>query len=303
MNLRKEYDRAFLLEPTKLTRLVDTIHERLDVQPTVMVVDHFEAFLAGSRSQEMAKIEEVLALDNSHKRKIGRLVITCSTSTANTARPDHEVQVDFAGPANKQASPGTITRVVAISVRGDPAGWANRTLSEVEEQVERTWQRSYAGPVGTLVALLGVVLILLLGQFFTIRAVPQSQTMWLRSGDLDRIEAIVGQQRTITDQELREVATMQLRNVLDAERPNRQLQTRSNRRLLFVVVPLLFLLGCTLVLLLTCYPKAVFLWGDEADRYASLLQRRKLVWGLIAAIAGTGFLSKFLYEGVASWLR
>jgi hypothetical protein len=301
MNLRKEYDRPFLLEPTKLTRFVDKIHERLADQPQSIMVDHFEAFLAGNRSQDMPKIEDVLALDNSRRQRIKRLVVTCSAATVGAARPDREVQVDFAGPADQQhRNPGSITRVVAITVRGD-AGWATRTLSEVEEQVERTWQQSYVRPVAALVILLCFVLLVLAGQFLTLRGAPapQSQQMWLRAADLDRIEAIVGQQRPITDQELREVTTMQLRNVLEAERPKRPSQTRSTRRLLFVIVPLLVLLGCTVVLLSTCYPRAVFLWGDEHDRYANVLQRRRLAWGVIATIV-VGILSKFFYDGVIS---
>jgi hypothetical protein len=38
---------------------------------------------------------------------------------------------------------------------------------------------------------------------------------------------------------------------------------------------------CGFALLMTCYPKAVFLWGDEVERYAHLLQRRTILWSII----------------------
>jgi hypothetical protein len=67
---------------------------------------------------------------------------------------------------------------------------------------------------------------------------------------------------------------------------------------LFIGIPLALVLGCVLVLLITCYPKAVFLWGDEVDRYAALVQRRKAAWGIIVSVIIVGLLSKMLYEGI-----
>jgi hypothetical protein len=46
----------------------------------------------------------------------------------------------------------------------------------------------------------------------------------------------------------------------------------------------------------------VFLWGDEVERYESMLQRRKLLWGVIGAILFVGLLSRLFYEGVVPWL-
>ena len=95
--IHKEYDRSFLLEPTKLTRLLEKIHERLDEHPHATRRDHFEAFLAGNRREEMASIDDVLALENSRKHRIQRLLIVCSAATQGAVRPEPEVQVDFGG--------------------------------------------------------------------------------------------------------------------------------------------------------------------------------------------------------------
>jgi hypothetical protein len=53
----KEYAGPFLLEPTKLTRLIDTIHQRLADYPHLSTHDHFEAFLTGDRRDEMTTLE------------------------------------------------------------------------------------------------------------------------------------------------------------------------------------------------------------------------------------------------------
>lgn len=299
--VHKEYERSFLLEPTKLTRIIDKIHERLDDQPHSIQRDHFEVFLAGDRREEMSTVSEVLALDNSRKHKIARLLVVCSASAPGAARPEHEVQVDFGGPKTTTTGDNKKTKVVAISIRSDAGGWASRTLSELEEQVERTWQ-NYLQPVLALLGILSIALVVLASQFISFRPGPQGSTFWLRGPDLDRIEALVGQGRTLTDEELREVATMQLRNLLDVERPKASLQRDGTRRLLLVALPLVVVLACIMTLLLTCYPKAVFLWGDEVDRYKRMLQRRSVVWGVIASVVGIGLLSKLFSEGVFSWL-
>src|SRR5437899_3201042 len=127
MQVHKEYAQAFLLEPTKLTRIVDKIHERLADHQCTTTRDHFEVFLSGKRREELTSVDAVIALENSRKHKILRLVITCSAGRKGAARLEHEIQVDFGGQGTGSTSN---TRVIAISVRSDAPGWPGRTLSE-----------------------------------------------------------------------------------------------------------------------------------------------------------------------------
>jgi hypothetical protein len=312
MRVYKEYPLPFVLEETKLNRIVDTIHESLPDHPHGVRADRFDVFLPGTRTQQMGSVQEVLSLDNSRAQKISRLVITCSATTAGAPRPDHEVQVDFAGPtahsstSGTPGTPPTAAKVVAISVSGDSAVWANRTLSEVEEQVERTRQHQTAYSQTVLLLLLIGGLLLVASILLPLRSSdePWSTRMWLRGADLDRVQEIVEQHRTITDEELREVVTMQLRNVLAAERPMTPPPPppSSMRETLSMLVPTLILLACAALLLAYCYPTAVFLWGDEIAQYDRLLQRRKILWATIVAMTITGLGSKFLFEGIASRL-
>ena len=133
----KPYERSFLLEPTKLTRLIDKIHERLGDHPHTTTHDSFEVFLSDKRHEKMATVDQLLSLENSHKHKIQRLLIICSGATKGAVRPEHEIQVDF----GKNKSPSSDTKIVEVSVRSEDDGWASRALSEVEEQLERTWLR------------------------------------------------------------------------------------------------------------------------------------------------------------------
>ncbi len=111
----KEYEKAFLVEPTKLTRLLERIHERLGDQEPAQ--DKFEVFLTGGRREEATSLDQVLALENSRKRKIKRLIILCSAAAIEPFGTKREIEVDFGGPKT-----GGKRTAVAIRVRSDDAG-------------------------------------------------------------------------------------------------------------------------------------------------------------------------------------
>src|SRR5689334_20177576 len=144
MTIHKRYDKPFLLEATKLNRLIGVMQSRLEDPPNAVRRDHFEVFFSDGRSAERNTAEEVLKLDNSSKSKIRRLLITFRASTEEVGRQDREIQVDFKNSDKIKT---------LLTVRSDDAAWNDRALSEVEEQVERTLLRDSAIR-GTLVLLL-----------------------------------------------------------------------------------------------------------------------------------------------------
>lgn len=288
--IHKEYKNAFVLEPTKLTRLVGVIHERLADHKQVEVKDRFELFYGRNGREELDQLEHVLAIENSPRRRVQRLVITCSGTPGGEGRPEHEISIDFAA-IPFAAKPDSSDRVVNVAVRSDDSGWASRTLSEVEEQLERSWV-SHVGPalgiLGVLLFLLVLVVPHLPSEQVSKTSQDLSRVMWLAPADLDRIEQIVNQGDPITDDQLREIWTRQLSNLLDDRRPKPSPdRTEDRRALLLIAAPGLAMVG-SVVVLMGCYPRSVYLWGDEIGRHARLLRRRKVAWGVIASIAVTG---------------
>lgn len=295
----KQYEQAFLLEPTKLGRIVETIHQRLADHAGTTTHDAFEVFLTGNRSEELTSMDEVLALDNSHRQRITRLLISCTAAMPGSPRPEHEVQVDFAVPKPSSSSAGRNMRVVAIGVRSDASGWASRTLSEVEEQVERTWLPR-GRPLVALSLFFIAGLILLISQFVSLHVGARPEYMWLTDHDTERVRTLLLPHHTLTEEELREVVTMQLRNVTVVQEPALPQSGQAHRPVL-LALPLIVVLGCIVALLATSYPSAVFLWGDEIERYNNALQRRKALWGVVIGVTVIGLLSKFLTEWVSLW--
>jgi hypothetical protein len=292
--IHKDYIRPFLLETTKLNRLMDIIHDRLDEHPDTKKSDDFVVFISGKRREEMTSAAELLNLDNSRKSKIERLLITCCASTEGAARPEHEIQVDFDG-----RNVGQTKTKVTIIVRSDNAAWSDRALSEVEEQVERTSLNEAPHRVALSILALSVFFFLL---FLFVSSVASfnsvngdADIMWLHSHDADRIQQILKQNRTVSDEEMREINTMQLRNVLQDSQGSKP--SGWTRQKTFVGVPLLIVLGCVVFLSLKCYPSAVFLWGDELERYNKMIQTRRNIWNIIIGITVVGVFSNVLYMG------
>jgi hypothetical protein len=127
--------------------------------------------------------------------------VVCSASTPEAVRPEHEVQIDFGYPRPSSPNKSSVP-LVAISVRSDAGAWADRTLSEVEEQVERTWNPSR--PVGSLIVIILMAVLLLVLMFSTFPIVraspPRADDLWLKSSDVDRIETMLGSQPTLTEE-------------------------------------------------------------------------------------------------------
>jgi uncharacterized BrkB/YihY/UPF0761 family membrane protein len=189
--------------------------------------------------------------------------------------------------------------MVEITIRSAASGWASRTLSELEEQVERTWQHVVT-PLVTLLALFVCVVVIFASQFVTFEpnASDAVRTMWLRGPDIDRVGVILSNNNAITEEEMREIATRQLRNVLEDQKPKQSPENKRTRRLLFLVIPLVVLLACVITLM-TCYPSTVFLWGDEVKRFDAIVQRRKTCWGIVISIVVIGVSVRCLFAWLA----
>jgi hypothetical protein len=189
-----------------------------------------------------------------------------------------------------------------VSAAREPA-WANRTLSEVEEQVERTLQRPPQFLITMVVVLAVSFVVGIVSQFGNIRSEPRTddilRAMWLNDRDIERLEQIVEQNRTITDEELREIVTRQLRNVLEDEKPKPRARPAGIRQAIFVLLPLGILLGCSIVLL-NSYPGSVFKWGDEIERHAAIVQRRNAIWNIFIGIFIIGAVANLLSTKLVS---
>jgi hypothetical protein len=305
----KEYHRSFVIEPTKLRRLMDTIHERFVDLPHDTISDRFRVFLDG-QVEEKIELAEVLELDNSRKRRIHRLAVTCSAWSGFsvlsdspvvtfTTGPEHQVTVDIGKVIEAPPPPGNKTMVVAVSVSSKNESWATGTLSAVEEQLERMWQ-NYVPQILSLTGLAVGCLLLLLLSILPAQESDPVLPLWLNNADLKRVEALVSGGRIVDDKELREVFSRQLRNLVTSERRRHTPVKVSARQLLGVGIPLALVIPCVFILLFSCYPAAVFPWGDAEVWYKNVLRRRRNLWTFILSVLVIGVLSNLLYGALSA---
>ena len=292
--IHKDYQRPFLLEKTKLDRLMGVILDRLAEHQDTTTRNDFEVFMTGPQRDEVASIEDVLKLDNSRQSRIQRILVTCSASTKGAARPEHEIQVDFDGTSAAKTK-------ITVSVRSDDTGWSNRALSEVEEQIERTSfqdrpQRTVLALVS--ISVLSALLFMVLSPLSSLNSFRSADVLWLRARDVDRVEQILKQDRTITDDEMREIATRQLRNVLEGATTSPAGGWTRHR--FFVAGAALAVLACATYLMFRGYPSAIFLWGDEIERYDKTVRTRRIVWNVIFGGVLAGLIASFLFTGLVS---
>lgn len=277
---------------------MDVIHDRFE-SDKLIANDKFEVYLKGNLVEELDSLDDVLQHENSRRRRIERLTITSSASVDDLGMETVIVDFGVVKRPNNSAPNTSPTHHIAVNVSSPSAHWASRTLSEVEEQVERT-RSSYGASMLALVGVLAVLLGLLIFQARGLRfAEDYSRTMWLDDAGIQRASQIVSQNRPITVEEQREITTIQLRNLVREQLPAAPAPDRT-RKTIFLLLPTICLVACSVILLFTCYPKKLFLWGDGVERYHTIIQRRRVIWGIIIGIMIIGIFSKFLYEGLAT---
>jgi hypothetical protein len=295
--VEKTYQQPFLVEPTKLERLLELIHQRMaDHQPS-NPQDAFELFLTGNRREEMTRLSDVLATDNSNRHRVRRLIVSCTATSMAGPTLAHQAHVDFGLPM--RTPNGGNTTAIAVRVQSESAGWANRTLAEIEEQIERTKVPHRSSILG-IVSLTVISSVLMVASLLPLSR-ENERNFWLNSADRARVEEMLKKSPTLTNDDLREVWTAQLKNVVDSASPTHSSQFPTVRTLI-LLTPLAGITFCGAVLLTTCYPTAVFLWGDEVQRNERITNRRRILWGIIIGVTVIGVCSRLLWERISPLL-
>lgn len=301
--LSKVYSSPFIAEKTKITRLLKVIQDKLS-EHTGQVAEHFELRFHDGKTFETGSPDDVFGLDNSARNPIRRLVISCSTTPAGAAHPAHKAEIDFDGLATKTK--------IAATVLSDSIKWATESLDVIEEQVERTLQ---SGIMPKLSATLGDIIIswivgvLFLTATLGVLLAPSTpskvaDTMWLTENDLRELSTTLERKPNLTSQEAAEVLTRQIRNLTAGQKPHSNpIAWLFSWRLLLVLPPLIIISVAFSYLVLKCYPRAVFPWGDCGELYGTLVSRRKTVWQVIIGALLIGMVGNLFVLGVGTFLQ
>ena len=300
---QKDYiGRRFEVEPTKLTKLLQVMHEKL--VGSADKSDSYVVYMVGDH-RALQTLDEVLALDNSAKHRIVRLRIHSERRAPNGA-VQTEIDIDF-GATFKTAS-GSSQTGVSIEVAGESQAWVADTLSEIEQQVERSWVQ-HGPPIAFIglifLASLFTILIAILRPTFETNQIARdlSTTMWLTEEDISPYAEKLSRAETLSEDEQRQILSKQLANIDTLFKHYDKIHGESLRSVggSLLAVAAIALVG--LVLFVRGYPAAVFLWGDEKSRQETRERMKRLLWPLLLAISLIPVIVQFFLPSLLSAFR
>lgn len=279
MFVDKRYLSAFVVEKSKLTRLLGVIKNAIH-QEGLSYTESFEARLVGTKTITADSLQHILDLDNSERSRVERLIIHCAAGPTSSDDPTHFVEVDFDG----HRRPVDVT----IAVSSDDSRAASDAMSVAEEQVERMLERSlmhqlfgsseFVRQLAVVITMLIAISTVVLVQLSKVDS-QISNTMWLTPTDLSEIEPMLRSAKMLLPEQANDILSRQLRNVI-AQQSRSPFSVLRDWRVIVVLLPVVIVIGAFIVLV-SCYPSAVFLWGDAEEWYRRTLARRGWLWNVV----------------------
>jgi len=299
--ISKRYPTAFELDKPKLTRIIEVIEKRAQALGLAAVIT-FAVELKRGRIFRLSHSDDLLALDNRVLDPLVFLEISASVVDGPLSPTDEMSSV------TNEASPLTISikfasseyRNVSLVVGSQDANVAAQVFGELEEQIERTFLTSWIyrmmGEDRMFVLLITPLSIPLIGLLWFGESLFGRPTPGLRSLPHTELRGFVEQADTsrTLEQKVDFLFALQRRQLAQANTPEPALLSNIHISHLFVLGPLAVVLCCAIFTIATCYPRAVFNWGDYEAHYTTILRRRSTLWttvtvGMIVSVLASMF--------------
>src|SRR5262249_14768145 len=116
-----------------------------------------------------------------------------------------------------------------------------------------------------------------------------ANNMWLTAADLQELQPY------LTDPSLKKdlgsvVLARQVGNASRSRESGFSWRSLTQWRTILVLAPAIIIVVAFLYLFISCYPPAVFLWGDAEEEYKALVNKRRFIWSTIIASLFVGIL-------------
>ncbi|HWX17265.1 MAG TPA: hypothetical protein VNY07_11810 [Chthoniobacterales bacterium] len=279
----------FVLDTPKLTRLCAEITSRF-AHVGATAVFNFTVGFRDKRRERRSSVEEVINLENTRSNPVNALSVQATGTTTDSKSLSCSVEFSNAQKDN-----------VRLAVRGADPIITNDIHAALDERVEATFEKNW----GQLVALLALLLIFVSALFVVARLPGGPGVFGDRLSQKDYAELNDLAEHASTDAAkldfIFELHRREIQNVVGSTVPINVAQWMTAS-----AVATLILLVCVTVLLaylvLVCYPRAVFEWGEYGEYFENLKSRRKYIRnlvivgvlvGLVVSVAATGFSGQF----------
>jgi hypothetical protein len=301
---------AFLLDRPKLTRILTILEDRfreagLEFNPV------FEVTHANGKQLKLTSVEDLFSLDNPVRNSIKELEITSVALKVSTDDGQYLSDEDrrIMQCRIKYDSSSMYNIYLSVKAQKSPK-LSNQIFAELEEQIERTFLRSWVykyvkGPlvsvIWSFVGLVGLVV----GALYLIVPPDVDVSLNNRSPEVQMLLEKAKHANT-TDEKVDFLFEYQAKQIeLIAQPPNKStnLSRLLTMRNLFILLPLLIIVGCIMYVVRNCYPRAGFLWGDYESHYNDLMSRKKAVWTVVIISLLVGIVGNLFVYGVSGYMK
>lgn len=295
--LNKSFGATFILEKSKLLRLLNIIEEKyksIGKKPKSI----FAIILKNGKQMGVNDIEHVLGHDNAIKNPIDFLGINYECHNE-----DDVIDYDITYSISKSE--------IKVTVKSYNVRFANELFAEIEEQVERAIVKSWISNLKRTISsdprriaplIVSIIMMLILIPIIILVEPQQNiyRNNFLSNSDIQHILKLSEKVQTIDDKInlLYKYNMLQLDNI----KTNTNLYSFKNiflkfdLKLIFILLPFFIIIFSFVYLLIYCYPGSLFLWGDYEDYYNRILNKRKFVFNTILVALFIGIIgSLFVY--------
>ena len=291
--ISKSYESAFILDASKLSRLLNIIEERfsgLKISPILS----FEVTTRKGKSFHATDVKSILDHDNPVNNPIIDLLIEYSD---NKDDPHYLCKIFY----DKQLPN------MHVRIQSDDMKWGEDLFSEVEEQLERSFIRNWVyllkskGSLFNFAAFMAGIISFALSFIVLSHGdtnIKAKTIDYLTASDIEYFKTILKKTNNINDkiEFLYDLNKRKLENMsLKEEKKEnefistlRKLKDYSDWRIFLLMTPVIVIIICIIYIFRYCYPGSLFLWGDYIEYYQALLERRKFLWNtvIIALLIG-----------------
>ncbi len=283
LHLTKSYSSPFVLDKGKLVRISSVLQADTDANSGGQ--SKYTVTFRTGRRVALSSVDDVISLDNSSADPVTALEIESSRAGTNAS-------ITFRR--------GVFSDVSFHIYSGDNK-LANQLYGELDEQLERTRVKTLmprvAGTTSKLTLTVATIVILLLGFLTIVLGPPESENQSFNMALRQRALAA----RTDSEK-LQIILDKTLRDLQPNEPSRRGTIDRFpfTGRALFMALPVAIVWSVFMYMVWTCYPWAVFAWGDGEQRYNDIVRRRQMLWTVVVVAILLGIVSNLFVASLPS---
>lgn len=298
--LSKSFKSIFLLEKSKLSRLLNIIEDKYkDAGKNPNSV--YNITLKNGKKIVVHDIEHILAHDNAIKNPIVNFAIKYKYSRDDDI---NECEIIYDKTKSK----------IDFSIESSSVRFSNELFAEIEEQIERSIVKSWIYAIKKdLLSNIMLLFMLITIISFIIAGLYKEPNQYSKDTDFlsdSNVQHLLNFSKNAQKNDdkldmLYNYYLIRLVNMTKKDKPFsfNDFIYKVDYKIILILLPFIIIIISFGYLIIYCYPGSIFLWGDYEDYYNSILNKRKIVINAIVItllIGIIGNLSVYAFSKVFS---